>query len=184
MATTPINALRYAGGTDAPNGPSLGQNLALDLDTRIVARFASTAARDSAIPAPINGMVVWCDSPGCYFDRVAGAWVPRAQFVTGTVTLFGGSVPSQARLVHLRKSVLTNVSNAAGGFNAAFGITFAGLIAVGMASGDGAPGSNVVVPLANNHTLSTGGGAAYQGNGTAVANGTQIRVELDVVGYM
>lgn len=77
MATTAINALPSP--TDAsPNDPPIHFDaLNAVLDTRLVARFATTTARDAAITAPVNGMTVWCDSPGTYYDRVGGAWLQR-----------------------------------------------------------------------------------------------------------
>src|SRR5678815_3583559 len=57
--TTAINALRYATLGDAANANTLSQNLASDLDTRLIPRFASQAARDAAITSPTNGMFAY-----------------------------------------------------------------------------------------------------------------------------
>ena len=57
-ATTSINGLPYPIATvDAPNGPLQIQNLATQLDTRLVPRFPTAAARDVAIPTPLEGQV-------------------------------------------------------------------------------------------------------------------------------
>lgn len=182
--TTPINALPYpVATTDAPNGPQQIQNLAVAADTRLVARFATTAARDSAITSPLNGMTVWCDAPGAYFDRVAGAWVARPQLTVNPLTISGASIPASAKVVHLRKSATTTVG-ASGGFNASFGFTFTGLMAVGLAAGDNASSLAFVVPIAANHTVSQANGIAFTSTGAVVANGATIRVEIDVIGYV
>lgn len=69
--TTDINALRYATLTDAPNAQTGFQNLAEDVDTRIIPRFASTGARDTAIPSPIQGM--YCDVASVGLQRYNGS---------------------------------------------------------------------------------------------------------------
>lgn len=72
--TTTINALRYATLTDPPNAQTSFKNLADDVDTRIVPRFASAAARDTAITSPVEGMV--CDVASTGLMRYSGsAWV-------------------------------------------------------------------------------------------------------------
>lgn len=48
MATTPVYALPYQGLADAPNGPTLGQNLALAVEAELVRIDADIAA----IPRP------------------------------------------------------------------------------------------------------------------------------------
>lgn len=77
MPNTPINGLPSP--TDSsPNDPPIHFDaLNAVLDSRLIARFATTTARDSAITTPVNGMTVWCDSPGAYYDRVAGQWLQR-----------------------------------------------------------------------------------------------------------
>lgn len=51
MPTTP-NGLRYPVLSEAPNGPLQIANLAADADTKVIGRFPSAAARDTAIPNP------------------------------------------------------------------------------------------------------------------------------------
>lgn len=58
--TTSINALRYTLLTDAPaNIQTATNNLASDVDTRLVARFTNTTLRDAAISSPTEGMLVY-----------------------------------------------------------------------------------------------------------------------------
>lgn len=60
MSTTPVNAIRVAELTDSP--PNINTaigNLATDIDRSLVPRFATTAARDTAIPSPTEGMVCY-----------------------------------------------------------------------------------------------------------------------------
>lgn len=58
--TTTINALRYPTNTDGPVAVHTAfLNLATDVDNRVVPRFATTTARDSAIPSPTNGQVCY-----------------------------------------------------------------------------------------------------------------------------
>ena len=77
MPTTPINGLPSPDSTSPNNPPAHFDALNAQLDSRLVARFATTTARDAAITSPINGMVVWCDSPGAYYERSGGAWMLR-----------------------------------------------------------------------------------------------------------
>lgn len=101
--TTAINALRYSEQSDAPNANTGFQNLAEDVDRRLVAIFATTAARDAAIPSPTNGMVCYVTSTSAGANNRAlnvydgSTWVPyyksmsvrkpSAQTVTSSVSL-------------------------------------------------------------------------------------------------
>ena len=77
MPTTAINDLPYpALATPAqPDIPADFQALAEQVDTRLVARYASAAARDAAIPAPVDGMVCYLADTDSFSSRVNGAWV-------------------------------------------------------------------------------------------------------------
>ena len=59
MLNTAINAIPYPQLTDIPNIPSHMQGMALAIDTKLVARFATAAARSTAIPTPIVGMITF-----------------------------------------------------------------------------------------------------------------------------
>lgn len=74
MPTTPLSALRYPSLTDPANGPQAFQNLATDLDNRTVMRFASAAARDAAITAPVAGMLAWLDDVDQHTFHDGTAW--------------------------------------------------------------------------------------------------------------
>lgn len=56
-STTPINALRYAVLSDAPDAQTALQNLATDADKRVVSVFSTSASRDGTIGSPDTGMV-------------------------------------------------------------------------------------------------------------------------------
>lgn len=58
-STTTINALRYAVQSDTANAQTGFQQLAEDLDTRLVPRFSSAATRDTAISSPTNGQACY-----------------------------------------------------------------------------------------------------------------------------
>lgn len=61
MATTANQGLRYPALGDAANGPVAVQNLAQDLEPKLVQYFATVAARTTALPAPGPGMLTWCN---------------------------------------------------------------------------------------------------------------------------
>lgn len=72
MATTPIAGLRYQASGDAPNGYTLGLNLATDLDAKIIVPVANQAARDAK--PPTSGLVVFRQDTGDYEAYFSGAW--------------------------------------------------------------------------------------------------------------
>lgn len=75
--TTNINGIPYPENTDTTNYPTAFDNLADQIDTRLVARFASAAARDAAITSPIAGQMCFIQkSSGAYDLQIyrAGAW--------------------------------------------------------------------------------------------------------------
>lgn len=192
MSTTEplIGATIYANSDPALGGQQLG-DVANDIVPYTTPRFTSTSTRDTAYASYVaaggvikNGMVCWCDTPGSYYDRVGGVWKPRANVTYNTVALDGTTVPSTAQIVRVRTSQITTVTNTGGGFQALFGFSFTKVMAVAMWPGDNIGPLGIVVPIAANHTLSSGGGAAYQLGGAVVPNGQTIRVEVDAVGYI
>lgn len=86
VATTPINALRLAELTDTANAQTAFGNLGTDLDSRLVARFATTSARDAAITSPVPGQMAWVTS----FNSLMVYYVSYWGFLPGTpiATLF------------------------------------------------------------------------------------------------
>jgi hypothetical protein len=87
VSSTPVNGLRFPTGSNAVSVEADLHNLASDVDSKLLGRFATTAARDTAWAAwsstnggaaiP-NGVSAWCDTPGAYFKRIGGVW--RQQF--------------------------------------------------------------------------------------------------------
>lgn len=76
--TTPIAGIPYPELTDVPNETTAFSNMANAIDTQMVARFASAAARDAAIPSPTEGMIHYRSDTAedRYYVRQGGAWVP------------------------------------------------------------------------------------------------------------
>lgn len=81
MATEPIQGIRYPAASDSPNGPDQFKALADDVAGRLAMRFASTAARDVALPAPTDGQVCTTGTGGTQrlWSRQNGAWVDVTQ---------------------------------------------------------------------------------------------------------
>lgn len=78
MATTPQGSLRYPTSGNSTNVPQDIQNLATDLDSKILNRYTTTTARDAAITSPASGqMAIAAEKP---YLRVSGAWrgLPKA----------------------------------------------------------------------------------------------------------
>lgn len=88
MPSTPVTGAPYPSATDSPNGPLQMQNLALAFDDKVIARFATTAARDTAIPSPAEGMIVWCASPAGWYQRGGGAW----RYFPSVIPTIGGTL--------------------------------------------------------------------------------------------
>lgn len=89
MAATSIAALPYPALTDTPNGAAQIQSLAQAVDTVVIPRFATTAARDAAITSPVAGQECWTTTPATFWHYSGTAWVPRAQRGTTAVALSG-----------------------------------------------------------------------------------------------
>lgn len=72
---TPNSSLPYPELTDIPNALTAFQNLALALDTKVVPKFATSVARDSAIPSPVEGQLCYrTDING--LQEYNGSWRP------------------------------------------------------------------------------------------------------------
>ncbi|MGI5245410.1 hypothetical protein [Dactylosporangium sp. CA-139066] len=56
---TPCSAIPYAELTDIPNMQTITQNMATALDTKVIPKFASSTARNAAIPSPVTGMACY-----------------------------------------------------------------------------------------------------------------------------
>jgi hypothetical protein len=59
MATTTQGSLRYPTSGNSTNVPQDIQNLATDVDSKIVNRYATTTARNAAITSPVNGQLAF-----------------------------------------------------------------------------------------------------------------------------
>ncbi|MCX5236695.1 hypothetical protein OG824_15985 [Streptomyces prunicolor] len=75
---TPLNALPYPQATDTANLPLHFQSMAEAIDGRTVLRYATAAARDTAITTPVAGMVAWLSSPGQLTHYTGTVWAPVA----------------------------------------------------------------------------------------------------------
>lgn len=75
MANEPIQGLPYPELTGVPpNVPEHIKALADAVAPRTVMRFASLAARDAALPTPVDGMVCYVAADNGYYARVGGQW--------------------------------------------------------------------------------------------------------------
>lgn len=75
MANEPIQGLPYPELTGVPpNVPEHIKALADAVAPRTVMRFASLAARDAALPSPVDGMVCYVAADNGYYVRVDGQW--------------------------------------------------------------------------------------------------------------
>lgn len=61
-ATTTISGIRYPESTDQPDPATDMQNIASDVDTILIPRFADATARDAAITAPVDGQLCYLTS--------------------------------------------------------------------------------------------------------------------------
>lgn len=80
--TTPINAIPYPTMADPPHMTNTITPVVNQIDSRLVARFATTAARDAAIPTPTAGQICYVSTPDELYVYRSG-WVsmcPRVVF--------------------------------------------------------------------------------------------------------
>lgn len=83
--TTAINAIPIPELTDPPHINNSIAPLANQIDTRMVARFSTVSARNTAIPTPTAGMMAWCTDMGELYLYNGTAWVsarPRTVYKT------------------------------------------------------------------------------------------------------
>ncbi|QIQ04695.1 hypothetical protein [Streptomyces liangshanensis] len=73
---TPLGNLPYPQPTDAANVPLHIQSLAESIDGRTVLRFLDAATRDARVTAPVQGMLVWLNTPGRFFHYSGTQWQP------------------------------------------------------------------------------------------------------------
>lgn len=96
--TTAVNAIPLPLLTDptAPDIPSDLAGMAAAIDTRLVGRFATTAALGTAIPSPTDGMVAYVTGIG-WVGRDGSVWVPLNSGLQHQATP-GSSVRGQANV--------------------------------------------------------------------------------------
>lgn len=97
MPTTP-GGLRYPASSASPNVPADIQNLATDTDSRIIPRYATTTARDTGIPSPVDGQVV--SIAGKLQLRTGGAWMGLTKGVVGGIASVGLSSGGDVNITH------------------------------------------------------------------------------------
>jgi hypothetical protein len=106
--TTPIQSLPVPESTDTPNIPGNLMTLAQAIENKLVMRFASVTARNSAIPTPIDGMVAYVEDIGEMQVYEDAAWRtfftakdPGSGISRGHVSSFQSAFPSDARPGHV-----------------------------------------------------------------------------------
>lgn len=84
---TPNATLPYPELSDIPNAQTGFQNLALALDTKVVPKFASSSARDTAIGTPVDGQLVYrTDIKGYQTYKTGTGWLPAGVVTCTSVT--------------------------------------------------------------------------------------------------
>lgn len=78
MPNTPQANLRYPSLSDTPNVPTDIQELATDVDSLVIPRYATTVARDAAITSPTEGQVCYVSATGVktLFQYSGSTWLP------------------------------------------------------------------------------------------------------------
>lgn len=90
MATEPIQGGPYPVPADPPDGPGQMHALATWAAGRTVMRFASIAARDAALPSPVDGMLCYVAADKTYYGRSDGEWRPWWRAWTSWTPLLTG----------------------------------------------------------------------------------------------
>lgn len=116
---TPIAALPYPELTDIPNAQTAFSNLATALDTIVVPRYASTAARDTAIASPGDGQHCFRTDIHVpqYYSAVTGGYVSpglvliqRVNLGADAASVTFSSIP--ADFSHLHVKIMARSANA------------------------------------------------------------------------
>lgn len=79
---TPINAIPYPDNSDSSRGDVHFTNISAVIDSRLIPRYATTAARDAANPSPTAGQVAYVTAEKAFQYRspgvlAAGGWVTQ-----------------------------------------------------------------------------------------------------------
>lgn len=98
MPTTPTYALPYQSLTVAPNGPTLGQDLAEAVETELARIDADNAAQDALIAAPDAAWTTWtpgwtasAGSPAIGNGTLTGRYRRQGKTYDLAIFLLGGS---------------------------------------------------------------------------------------------
>lgn len=75
MATTPLQALPVPSLSDSPNGPAQFLALGTAVEKLVNMLFATVAARDAAVTAPVAGMVAYLSTPKWVTIYTGSVWV-------------------------------------------------------------------------------------------------------------
>lgn len=78
MATTPQGSLRYPTSGNSTNVPQDIQNLATDVDSKIINRYTTTTARNSAIATPVNGQFAFAGGQVYVYSDSLWRLLPKA----------------------------------------------------------------------------------------------------------
>lgn len=78
-STTPLAGWTIPSLSDAANGPSAFSTLAGAIEKQVTLVYASTAARDAAIPSPVAGMEVWTTAGPRLYRYDGTGWVIMAE---------------------------------------------------------------------------------------------------------
>jgi hypothetical protein len=188
--TTPYGADPIPSSGDSDNVPSAFATYGASAETRSVRRFASAAARTTALTAAslgtgIRGMVTWLDSPGRYETHNGTGWVPliASTLETDTFAVYGTNWDgvSPVRQIARRATVTTG---SAGLVTVSLPTPFPnGLLNANMMMGDNTSGVLVVVPVLSIHRLNAIGGQALSASGVVVAAGVNIIINYTATGW-
>jgi len=93
VPTTSSSGLRYPASSDTPNIPQDMQNLASDLDKKVLPSFASITARNTGIPSPTQGQCCTVNGMLHRYDGTAWRWHKTGYSSgAGSVTDSGGNL--------------------------------------------------------------------------------------------
>lgn len=145
MALSPVSAIHYVILSDDPNGNTMAENIATDVDHLVVPKYATTTDRDNANPSPQGGDRCYITGTGYYEYQDTGwvadpvfkgwsSWTPSWTTVTGvhkpsigngSFTCFYQKVNKLVKYffrMDLGSTSVTNAGSASVGDNWIFGV--------------------------------------------------------------
>lgn len=141
-----------------------------------------TMANRPATDIATTGMrIAALDDPARVYVYDGTRWVQEGVTIAAAVA----AAPAGSYVRRQRDSAVVTVSNTGGGFQIPISPAFSADPVTGAAltPGTNVGGLAVVAAVSGQTTASAIGGVAYDHTGAAIASGTQIRVQYDVVGY-